>query len=110
MIKIITGLRKSGKSYLLNPIFKNSLLEDGVTEDHIIKVDLDSIENRELTTDGLNLYKYIMEQEQKSLVNIDDSFKKIIIVKDDINLWRNEEGILIISLEAFLLNPNSLGL
>ena len=51
-----------------------------------------------------------MEQEQKSLINIDDSFKKIIIVKDDINLWRNEEGILIISLEEFLLNPKSLDL
>ena len=51
-----------------------------------------------------------MEQEQKSLININDSFKKIIIVKDDINLWRNEEGILIISLEEFLLNPNSLDL
>ena len=51
-----------------------------------------------------------MEQEQKSLVNINDNFKKIIIVKDDINLWRNEQGILIISLEEFLLNPNSLDL
>ena len=51
-----------------------------------------------------------MEQEQKSLVNIDDSFKKIIVVKEDINLWRNEEGILIIGLEEFLLNPNSLDL
>ena len=51
-----------------------------------------------------------MEQEQKSLINIDDSFKKIIIVKEDINLWRNEEGILIIGLEEFLLNPNSLNL
>ena len=51
-----------------------------------------------------------IEQEQKSLININDSFKKIIIVKDDINLWRNEEGILIISLEEFLLNPNSLDL
>ena len=51
-----------------------------------------------------------MRQEQKSLVNIDDSFKKIIIVKDDINLWRNEEGILIIGLEEFLLNSNSLDL
>lgn len=46
MIKIITDLRRSGKSYLLDQIFKNSLLEDGVKEDHIIKVDLDSIENR----------------------------------------------------------------
>lgn len=51
-----------------------------------------------------------MEQEQRSLINIDDSFKKIIIVKEDINLWRNEEGILIIGLEEFLLNPNSLDL
>lgn len=57
MIKIITGLRRSGKSYLLDPIFKNSLLADGVKENHIIKVDLDSIENRELTTDGLKLYE-----------------------------------------------------
>ena len=62
LIKIITGLRRSGKSYLLDPMFKNSLLADGVKEDHIIKVDLDSIENRELTTDGLNLYKYIMNK------------------------------------------------
>ena len=62
LIKIITGLRRSGKSYLLDPIFKNSLIADGVQEDHIIKVDLDSIENRELTTDGLKLYDYIMSK------------------------------------------------
>ena len=51
-----------------------------------------------------------MEQEQKSLINIGDSFKKIIVVKDNINLWRNEESILIIGLEEFLLNINSLDL
>lgn len=51
-----------------------------------------------------------MEQEQNSLININDNFKKIIVVKDDINLWKNDEGILIISLEDFLLNPNSLDL
>ena len=62
MIKIITGLRRSGKSYLLDPMLKNSLLDDGVKEDHIIKVDLDSIENRELTTDGLKLYEFIMNK------------------------------------------------
>ena len=62
LIKIITGLRRSGKSYLLDPIFKNSLIDDGIQEDHIIKVDLDSIENRELTTDGLKLYNYIMSK------------------------------------------------
>ena len=62
MIKIITGLRRSGKSYLLDPMLKNSLLDDGVKEDHIIKIDLDSIENRDLTTDGLKLYEYIMNK------------------------------------------------
>ncbi len=50
------------------------------------------------------------EQEQKSLINIDDSFKKIIIVKDNIKLWRDDEGIVIMGLEEFLLNPNSLDL
>lgn len=51
-----------------------------------------------------------MEQEQKSLMNIGDNFKKIIIVREDIHLWRNEEGIVIMGIEEFLLNPNSLDL
>ncbi|MCI9063548.1 MAG: ATP-binding protein, partial [Clostridia bacterium] len=50
------------------------------------------------------------EQESKSLNNIEDSFKKIIVVKDDIKLWRNEKGILIIGIQEFLLNKNSLDL
>lgn len=51
-----------------------------------------------------------MQQEQKSLVNIGDSFKKIIVVKDRIKLWRNEEGIVVMGIMDFLLNPNSLDL
>lgn len=51
-----------------------------------------------------------MQQEQKSLVHIGDSFKKIIVVKDRIKLWRNEEGIVIMGIMDFLLNPNSLDL
>lgn len=50
------------------------------------------------------------QQESKSLNNIDDSFKKIIVVKDNIKLWRNEDGILIIGIQEFLLNKNSLDL
>lgn len=50
------------------------------------------------------------EQEAKSLNNIGDNFKKIIVVKDDINLWRNDDGILIIGIWEFLLNKNSLDL
>lgn len=51
MIKVITGLRRSGKSYLLDPLFKNSLLAEDVKEDHIIKVELDSIENQKFLKD-----------------------------------------------------------
>ena len=51
-----------------------------------------------------------MQQEQKSLVHIGDSFKKIIVVKDRIKLWRNEEGIVLMGIMEFLLNPNSLEL
>lgn len=51
-----------------------------------------------------------MHQEQNSLVRIGDSFKKIIVVKDRIKLWRNEEGIVIMGIMDFLLNPDSLEL
>ena len=49
-------------------------------------------------------------QETKSLNNIGDNFKKIIVVKDNIKLWRNEDGILIIGIMEFLLNKDSLDL
>ena len=51
-----------------------------------------------------------MEQEQNSLVRIDDSFKKIIVVKDRIKLWCNEKGIVIMGIMDFLLKPDSLDL
>lgn len=43
-----------------------------------------------------------------SLLKINDSFKKIIIVKDDIKPWRDENGILTMGLIDFLMNPDSL--
>ncbi len=49
-----------------------------------------------------------MEQESQSLLNVNDEFKKIIIVKDDIKAWYNEKGILIMGLMDFLLDKNSL--
>lgn len=51
-----------------------------------------------------------MKQETNSLNKIDDSFKKIIVVRDNINIWRNDSGFLIIGIEDFLLNQNSLDL
>ena len=42
LIKVITGIRRCGKSYLLNNIFYNHLIDSGVNEDHIIRFDFDS--------------------------------------------------------------------
>ena len=41
MIKVITGIRRSGKSYLLFRIFRNYLKSQGVADDHIIAIELD---------------------------------------------------------------------
>ena len=48
MIKIITGMRHCGKSFLLFNIFRKSLLERGIHEDHIIKVNLEDRRNKKL--------------------------------------------------------------
>lgn len=58
LIKIITGIRRCGKSYLLFTLFKQYLIANGVTEDHIIQIALDDIEHTELR-EPLTLYKYI---------------------------------------------------
>ncbi len=46
LIKIITGLRRSGKSFLLKKLFRQHLLDDGVKEDHIIIIDMESRKNK----------------------------------------------------------------
>lgn len=51
-----------------------------------------------------------MQQEQRSLVNTGDGFKKIIITKDAIAPLYNEEGVLVMSVFDFLLNPDSMDL
>ena len=58
LIKIITGIRRYGKSYLLFTLFYQYLKNIGVTEDHIIMIALDDIESADLR-DPLALYKYI---------------------------------------------------
>ena len=61
LIKIITGIRRCGKSYLLDPLFKNHLLESGVKENHIIKLELDKEENKKYR-DSHELNEYIKSQ------------------------------------------------
>ena len=73
MIKIITGIRRCGKSFLLFVLFKKYLLESGVDHDHIIEIALDGIENEELR-DPKKCYRYIkdaMKDEQKYYLLLD---------------------------------------
>mgnify|MGYP002521027880 CR=1 FL=1 len=100
-IKVITGLRRCGKSFLLNNIFYNYLInEEKVPKNHIIRFAFDVEE------DISSLEK--KEQEYESLRNISDSFKKIIIVKNQGLPFYTDEGFLRISLMDFLTNDNSL--
>ncbi len=61
LVKIITGLRRVGKSYLLFNLFKRQLLIDGVHEDHIISFSLDDFAYREFRHPD-RLYTYVKER------------------------------------------------
>ena len=61
LIKVITGMRRCGKSYLLFTLFKEHLLSEGVAEDHIIEIAFDAFENRKYRDPDV-LYPYLKEQ------------------------------------------------
>ena len=74
MIKVITGIRRCGKSFLLFTIFKRYLLENGVAADHIIEIALDGIEDEELR-DPKVCFKYIrdaMKDDDKYYLLLDE--------------------------------------
>ena len=75
MTKIITGIRRCGKSYLLFNIFRNHLISQGVSEDHIIGLALDERENKKLLNpDRLLDYidKHIVKDGKKNYVILDE--------------------------------------
>lgn len=80
LVKIITGIRRSGKSYLLSVLFKEYLLGDGVAEDHIIEVSLDMDEFRNCR-DAIALGDYV----RSHLVN-DGKWNYVFI--DEVQLAR----------------------
>lgn len=61
LIKIVTGIRRCGKSYLLRTLFKNVLLADGVASDHIIEMAFDLYDNMEYR-DPKVFYPWIKDQ------------------------------------------------
>lgn len=72
LIKIITGLRRSGKSFLLKKLFHQHLLDEGVREDHILVIDMESRKNREFKNPD-----YLLDWVEKMM--IDDETYYIII-------------------------------
>lgn len=58
--KVITGIRRCGKSFLLNTIYKNYLLENKVPKQNIIQIDLTLISNA-LYRDPINLYEHVID-------------------------------------------------
>ncbi len=61
LIKIVTGVRRCGKSYLLFNLFHNHIIEEGVDENHIIEVALDDRSNRELRNPD-NMLRFVKER------------------------------------------------
>ena len=103
LIKVITGIRRCGKSYLLNTLFYEYLLENDVPDDHIIKVALDDSDNEELLIPK-NLSKYIKDK------IIDKEIYYVIL--DEIQLVEKFEGVLngllrISNIDIYVTGSNS---
>ena len=89
LIKAVTGPRRAGKSFLLNPIFKDYLLEQGTPEDHIISISFD-IEDEDTPQELLDreklkeyLYSHIISETEPYYVFLDeiqevDGFERIV--------------------------------
>ena len=85
MIKVITGMRRCGKSFLLFEIFTSYLEKNGVAPDHIIKVDLENYKNRAMRNPD-NLYAYVESR------IIDGGMYYILL--DEVQMLDNFEDVL----------------
>lgn len=85
LIKVITGMRRSGKSYLLFNIFKKYLLSEGIEESHIIEIAFDAFENKQFRDPDV-LYPYLKEQIK------DNSMYYVLL--DEVQLLGEFEAIL----------------
>jgi len=117
--------RQQEENHIMENIIYNELLIRGFSVDVGMMIDRrrlkDKLNYKQLEidfvcNDGMQKY-YIqsvysipnsekMEQETRPLLKIDNSFKKIIIVKDDINTWITGDGITIMGIKEFLLSDH----
>lgn len=85
MIKVITGMRRCGKSYLLFEIFTSYLESNGIAPNHMIKVDLEDYKNREMRNPD-KLYAYV-----ESCITDDGMY---YILLDEVQMLDNFEDVL----------------
>lgn len=85
MIKVVTGIRRCGKSYLLFNIFKNYLLEHGMAASHIITIELDQRKNKKYR-DPDTILDYI-----ESLIEDDEQY---YIMLDEVQMLQEFEEVL----------------
>ncbi len=85
LIKVITGIRRCGKSYLLFNLFKDHLLSEGIEVNHIIEIAFDAYENKRFRDPDV-LYPYLKEQIK------DDSMYYVLL--DEVQLLEEFEAIL----------------
>lgn len=85
MIKVVTGMRRCGKSYLLFNLFKEHLVEEGIGKGHIIEIAFDSFENKKYR-DPEVLFPYLMER------MADDDMYYILL--DEVQLLEDFESVL----------------
>ena len=103
LIKIVTGIRRCGKSYLLDPIYKNYLIENGVKEDHIIKIDLDERKNNKyLNPDVLDEYIRSMIVDKDIYYIILDEIQKVEDFESVLNGFLHIEN-----LDVYVTGSNS---
>jgi len=84
-VKVITGIRRCGKSYLLFTLFKNHLLAEGVRSENIIAIALDDMKNRELR-DPDSLYSHIVDR-------TDDDKEEYYVLLDEIQYVKGFEDV-----------------
>lgn len=85
MIKVVTGIRRCGKSYLIFNIFKNYLLGQGVAASHIIEIELDQRKNKKYR-DPDTILDYI-----ESLIEDDEQY---YVLLDEVQMLREFEEVL----------------
>ena len=85
MVKVITGIRRCGKSFLLFRLYKEYLITSGINSDHIIEIALDGIESEDLR-DPKTCYNYIKER-------IVDN-KKYYVLLDEVQFLERFEEVL----------------